>query len=251
MDNLEPLSDDVEILTPLKREPFWGWADVALFAVALPVFLIAVAVVLRSVLGTLRWPVNNTLSILSMQSVLYATAYALLWLILMVRHSESVWDALKWPVRPSTGAKLFAAGLALAFAAALIGVAVRAPQIDNPIVKLMRDPVSILAVVVFASTIGPAAEEAVFRGFLQPVATRSLGAAGGIAATSLLFASLHGVEYQWRWQYLLLVFAASLVFGWTRYRLNSTGASTLMHAGYNLMFFIGYLLAGRTSLSHG
>lgn len=251
MDKLELMSGDVEVLTPEKREPFWGWADVALFAAGLPVSLIAVTVVLRSALGALRWPVDNALSILGMQSVLYATAFGLLWLILMVRHSESFWDALRLAVAPSTAARLFAGGLALAFAAALLGVVMRAPQIDNPIVRLMRDPVSILAVAVFASTIGPAAEEAVFRGFLQPVATRSFGAAGGIAATSLLFASLHGVEYRWCWQYLLLVFAASLVFGWTRYRLNSTGASTLLHVGYNLMFFIGYLLQGRIIPSHG
>jgi membrane protease YdiL (CAAX protease family) len=186
-----------------------------------------------------------------MQSVLYATAFGLLWLILMLRHSESVWDGLRWAVRSSTGGKLFLAGFALAFAAALLGVALHAPQIDNPIIRLMRDPLSILAVVVFASTIGPAAEEAVFRGFLQPVAARTFGSAAGIATASLVFAALHGVEYHWRWQYLLIVFAASLAFGWTRSRWNSTGASTLLHAGYNLMFFIGYLVQGRTFPQHG
>lgn len=256
MDNLEASSegpaelDSSELGSAHQREPFWGWLDVALFVVATPA-LVAVAVVLMTVLKALSWPVDTALSILGIQTVLYAAAYLVLWLILMLRHSESVWDGLRWAVRPGLGAKLFVSGFALAFAAALLGLALHAPKIDNPIIRMMRDPVSIFAVVVFASTIGPAAEEAFFRGFLQPVAARSLGAAGGIALTSLVFASLHGIEYHWCWQYLLLVFVASLAFGWTRYRWNSTGASTLLHAGYNLMFFVGYLIQGRILLSHG
>jgi membrane protease YdiL (CAAX protease family) len=234
-----------------RREPFWSWIDVAVFAVGAPVVIAGVAVGLLTVLKALHLPAHTALALLGMQSLLYVAAYGLLWLILMVRHSDSVWDALRWAVRPLTGGRLFLAGFPLAFAAALLGWVLHAPKIDNPIVKFMSDPVSIFAVVVFASTIGPAAEEAVFRGFLQPIATRTFGAAGGIAGTSLVFATLHGFEYQWCWQYLLLVFAASIAFGWTRMRWNSTGASTLLHAGYNLMFFIGYLLQGRTLPSHG
>ena len=241
-----------EVLPPEReREPFWGWIDVVLFAVGAPVFIAGVAIVLRMLLQTLRWPAETALALLGMQGLLYVAAYGLLWLILMVRHSESAWDALRWAVSPLTGVRLFAAGFVLAFAAAVLGVAMRTPQIENPDVKFMTDPVSIFVVIVFASTLGPAAEEAVFRGFLQPVATRTFGMAGGVAGTSLVFAALHGFEYQWCWQYLVLVFAASLAFGWTRVRWNSTGASTLLHAGYNLLFFIGYLFQGRTSLTHG
>ena len=249
----DPESMGGPIVLPLERdrEPFWTWIDVALFAVGAPVIIAGVAVLLLMVLKTFHWPADTALALLGMQSLLYVAAYGLLWLILMVRHSASIWDALRWPVSPLSGARLFAAGFVLAFAAALLGLALHAPKVDNPIVKFMRDPVSILAVVVFASTIGPAAEEVIFRGFLQPIATRTFGAVGGIAGTSLVFAALHGVEYQWCWQYLLLVFTASLAFGWTRMRWNSTGASTLLHAGYNLMFFIGYLLQGRTFPSHG
>jgi membrane protease YdiL (CAAX protease family) len=139
----------------------------------------------------------------------------------------------------------------LALLAGLLGALLRTPQVDNPIVRLMRDPASIVVVGVFASTIGPLAEEIFFRGFLQPVATRSLGLWGGVGVTSLVFASMHGVEYHWRWQYLLIVFAASLAFGWIRHRRNSTGASTLVHAGYNLLFFIGYFIQGRNISTHG
>jgi hypothetical protein len=241
----------VELPLEREREPFWTWTDVVLFAVGAPLAIAGVAVLLLVALKSLHWPVGTALALLGMQSVLYIAGYGLLWLILMLRHSRSIWDALRWAVNPVTGGRLFAAGFVLAFAIALLGLALHTPIIDNPIMKLMRDPVSILAVVVFASTLGPAAEEAVFRGFLQPVATRTFGVAGGIAGTSLVFAALHGIEYQWCWQYLLLVFTASLAFGWARMRWNSTGASTLLHAGYNLMFFIGFLFQGRIFPTHG
>ena len=249
---------DPELMTgpfelPQEREPklFWNWTDVVLFAAGAPLALTAVAAVLLIAMKTLQWRVDTALPLLAMQSVLYVAAYGLLWLILMLRHSESIWDALRWAVRPATGGKLFAAGFALALAMGLLGVALHTPKIDNPIMKLMSDPASIFVVVVFASTIGPAAEEAVFRGFLQPVAIRTFGAAVGVAGTSLVFAALHGFEYHWCWQYLVIVFTASLVFGWTRLRWNSTGASALLHAGYNLMFFMGYLFQGRNIATHG
>ena len=246
-----PMAGPVELPPERDLAPFWSWIDVALFAVGAPLVIAGVAVLLLVALKSLHWQAGTALALLGMQSLLYVAAYGLLWLILMVRHSRSIWDALRWAVSAVTGGKLFAAGFVLAFVVALLGLALHAPIIDNPIMKIMRDPVSILAVVVFASTLGPAAEEAVFRGFLQPVATRTFGAAGGIAGTSLVFAALHGIEYQWCWQYLVLVFAASLAFGWTRMRWNSTGASTLLHAGYNLMFFIGYLFQGRIFPTHG
>jgi uncharacterized protein len=245
------MTGPVELPPEPEREPFWTWRDVLLFAVGAPLVIAGVAVLLLVVLKSLHWPAGSALSLLGMQALLYVAAFGLLWLILMVRHSRSIWGALRWAVSPVTGGRLFAAGFVLAFAIALLGLALHAPKIDNPIMKIMSDPVSILAIVTFASTLGPAAEEAVFRGFLQPVATRTFGAAGGIAGTSLVFAALHGFEYQWCWQYLLLVFTASLAFGWTRLRWNSTGASTLLHAGYNLMFFIGYLYQGRTFPTHG
>ncbi len=234
-----------------ESEPFWSWIDVGLFVVGAPVVVAGVAILLFAVLKALHWPATTAVALLGMQAVLYVAAFALLWLILTVRHAADVWGALRLAVRPVTGLRLFLSGFALAFVAALLGVALHAPKIDNPVLKLMGDPVSVVAVVVFASTIGPAAEEVIFRGFLQPVATRTLGAAGGIAITSLVFSGLHGFEYRWCWQYLLVVFVASLAFGWTRLRWNSTGASTLLHAGYNLMFFVGYLLQGRILSTHG
>jgi len=251
MSDPSPIVESIMLPLEQKREPFWSWIDVAVFAVGAPIVVAGVAVLLLAVVKTLHGRMDTALSLLGMQSLLYVAAYGLMWLILAVRHSDNLWGALLWAVRPAAGGKLFAAGFALAFGTALLGVALHAPKIDNPILKFMRDPASILAVVVFASTIGPAAEEAVFRGFLQPVATRTLGAAIGIACTSLVFAALHGFEYQWCWQYLLLVFSASCAFGWTRWRWNSTGASTLLHAGYNLTFFMGYLFQGRTFPSHG
>ena len=55
------------------------------------------------------------------------------------------------------------------------------------------------------------------------------------------FVLMHGPQYDWSWQYLTLLLAASMVFGWVRVKADSTAASTLVHAGYNLMFYVVYL----------
>ena len=66
------------------------------------------------------------------------------------------------------------------------------------------------------------AEELAFRGFLMPLLIRSLGAAGGIVLTGVIFGSVHGYEYQWSWQYMLLISLVGCIFGWAKYKTQST-----------------------------
>jgi membrane protease YdiL (CAAX protease family) len=116
------------------------------------------------------------------------------------------------------------------------------------VARLLRDRWSILLVGTFAVTLGPLAEELIFRGFLQPLAVRSFGQWAGITLASAPFALLHGPQYAWNWQHMLLLFLASFVFGYTRHRTGSTAASTVVHATYNLTFFVGYLAQRRELL---
>ena len=59
------------------------------------------------------------------------------------------------------------------------------------------------------------------------------------------FALLHGPQYAWSWRHVLLIAVAGSAFGWWRVYTRSTGASALMHAGYNAVLVVGYLI-GRT-----
>ena len=77
-----------------------------------------------------------------------------------------------------------------------------------------------------------------FRGFIQPLLSRSLGTVAGILLTACLFGALHGFEYQWVWQYALFITAAGVVFGWLRARTNSIIPSTIMHGCFNAVSVI-------------
>jgi membrane protease YdiL (CAAX protease family) len=93
--------------------------------------------------------------------------------------------------------------------------------------------------------LGPLFEELLFRGFLQPLLQRALGPWPAIFLAATGFAVLHGAQYKWSWQHLLLVGWAGVAFGYARYTTGSTAAAALLHGGYNLTFFVGYLIQSR------
>ena len=58
--------------------------------------------------------------------------------------------------------------------------------------------------------------------------------------------SVHGYEYQWSWQYMLLISLVGCVLGWTKYKTQSTVASALMHSTFNLTQFAAFLVQQRS-----
>jgi membrane protease YdiL (CAAX protease family) len=111
-----------------------------------------------------------------------------------------------------------------------------------PMEELLRDRLSIALVGLFATTLGPVCEELAFRGFLQPLLTRTFGAVVGVVLAALPFTLLHGPQYGWSWQHVLPVGLAGLSFGIVRYVTGSTAAATAMHATYNLTVFSAAVL---------
>lgn len=83
--------------------------------------------------------------------------------------------------------------------------------------------------------LGPIIEESLFRGCLLPVVARSIGPTIGIAATAVLFATLHPISTFVQW---ICFVATATAFGWIRVRSGSTAASALMHAIYNATLFL-------------
>lgn len=73
----------------------------------------------------------------------------------------------------------------------------------------------------------PFFEELVFRGFVQPVLVRAVGGPAGVAGTSLLFASMHGLVAG------VPVFALSLLLGAVMLRTQRLAASWTVHALHN------------------
>jgi hypothetical protein len=119
----------------------------------------------------------------------------------------------------------------------MIGVALRAPVVPNPVASWPLAAVGLVSV-----GLAPLFEELVFRGFLYPLLAHSLGVWPGILLSAAPFALLHGQQNQWSWQHVAVIAIAGVVFGWVRYRTASTAAAALVHSGYNLMFFAGFLL---------
>lgn len=229
---------------PPPREPFWDWHDAALFvALAVPCMLLSIALS-RGVFLLFGPPPMDAIRLFTVQFLAYLLWFSALWLMLKTRYNRPFWRSLGWNV-PWTGvAWTIVLGPAVAFAVAILGAALRTPLVDNPIQKMMNDRSGIVLVGFFATTLGPLAEELIFRGFLLPLVARTTGGLAAVAVTNLPFVLLHGPQYGWTWQHLMLLFLASSAFGFTRLRTGSTAASTLVHAGYNATFFSALLLQG-------
>lgn len=121
-------------------------------------------------------------------------------------------------------------GPILTLAVSLLANLFRTPKIPTALDQLESAAVPLAAIAVFAVLLGPLFEEIMFRGFMQPHA--------GIVLTSIFFSLLHGMQNQWLWQYLVLMFVVSVLFGIARQRTGSTVASLLLHSGFNLTAFI-------------
>lgn len=148
-------------------------------------------------------------------------------------------------IRPLPGAALrwvVAGALALqAFNWALGEVYVRLvpvpPENFDPFAELMDEPAGRLAVVLLAVAIAPLLEELVFRGLLQRRLERRWGAAGGVAATSLLFAVIHFLPWIFP-----LHFVLGLAFGYAVYVTRSVWAGVILHAANNATAMVGLIL---------
>lgn len=223
--------------TPAGAEPFWNYQDLLLLiGLALP-SLVAAAGLVALVSAAAGGPARTAATVLALQFTAYGIWFLCLYALLRLRYGRPFWRSLAW-VRPQTPLSRFAAaGAVVAVAVAVAGALLRTPDIDMPIKHLLRDRTSLALVGVFAVTLGPLCEELIFRGFLQPLLARTLGAAAGVVVTAAVFALPHGPQYAWSWQHVLLITLAGAVFGWVRHRSGSTMAAAVMHAGYNLVFF--------------
>jgi len=225
---------------------FWGFEDLALFLGAiLPAWLAGLLLV--RFLRTLA-PVafsNNAVRALAFQSAIYALLVGALWMVITFRYRRPFWYSMGWVVPERGKWWCIIGGPALAIGLSIFGVLLRTPAIPTPVESLISGRGSLLVVAFFAVVVGPVFEELLFRGFLQPLLERALGAWPAILLAATGFALLHGQEYQWAWQQLLVVGLAGAAFGYARYKTGSTAAGALLHGGYNLTFFVGYLIQSR------
>ena len=219
--------------------PFWTYGDLA-FAI-----LTYAALSLVAALTTRGWPGG----LLVGQLLTYAVWFALLAGFFRLKYGQPFLRSLGW----EPNARLAVAGLqwgaALMILAIAVGQLAHLPDVDTPLRALLNDPKMVPLTAIAVAGVGPLAEELFFRGLVQPLFTRSLGAVAGIALTALPFGLLHAEQLKNSWPNVALIVVAGAAFGAVRYRLDSVFASTVMHATYNGLLLTGYLMG--KNLLHG
>ena len=240
----EPPQPSEPSLPPPQRDPFWSYGDLLIFAgLTLPCLLLGLGVV-----KTVFWifhlhPAVKTWELLAAQIAFYALLSGVLAALFRMQYDRPFWRSLGWVTPRVPLLHVVAGGVGLALAIMLLGVLIRTPHIESPLTELLKDPTSLVLVAIFGSIVAPVCEELLFRGFLQPLLVRSLGAAAGIVATALPFGLLHFQEYGNSWRHVLLISLSGVAFGWMRQATDSTKAAAGMHAAYNGFQFVLLLMA--------
>jgi uncharacterized protein len=233
-------------LPPTPQPPFWGWVDVliALGAVLPAIFIAGLLVLLpMAVLNGGKAPAAVQIA-MPTQLLGYALWVVVVWSVFHLRHKQPFWSSLGFGL-PKEYWRFLLYGPALTLFVGAAGIVLQAKEIKMPLIdQLLADPVQRVLFFLFAVTFGPVCEELFFRGLVLPVAVRGVGTWTALLLTSVPFALIHGPQYSWSWQHLLLLTVAGGVFGWLRLQAG-TGAATLTHCAYNLSMFGGLLLNGR------
>ncbi len=234
-------------MTPSRDSgAFWSFEDLALFLGAiLPAWLMG-ALLVR--FGQSLAPgafSSGAVRTLAFQCAIYALLIGALYMVITFRYRRPLWQSMGWVVPERGAVWCVFGGPGLAIALSALGVMLRAPAIPTPVEGLISGRGSLWLVAFFAVVLGPLFEELLFRGFLLPLLQRSLGPWLAIVLTAVGFALLHGQQYQWYWQDLLVVGLAGVAFGYARYKTGSTAAAALLHGGYNLTLFVGYVFQSR------
>lgn len=252
--DIPPEESSLELPPEPPAPRSWGYSDLIVVAV-----FAAVALLVLSVLGItavfalnyfLGWDlkvedplVQGPLNV-GIQILFWGALFAFIYGLITIKYRLPFGDSIGWRAFDGSAFQYFVRGPVLAIVVVLLSTFL--PKVDEklPFEKLLEEPMVLVMLAVFGILIAPLLEEMFFRGFLYPVFERSLGAAFAVFATSALFSLVHGVQYGWRWQNLLMLLGVGVVFGMLRARTASILPSTFLHAGYNATLFAAVFAAG-------
>jgi len=237
---IEPVAEPIP-QPPPERNPFWGYMDLALLigllaaCMAVIVVGVGIAAYFRPQLTTDPTPV-----LLPTQFALYLLLYLCFYLVIGKRYQRPVLPSLGWRRSNMNLVVVVLGGVALAFAVAGLAALLHTPKISSPIDDLASSTPLLVTFAIMAVTIAPFFEELLFRGFLQPLLSRTFGAPIGILITAVVFGCAHAPQYSFAWQYAFAVSLVGVALGWVRYRADSIIPSTVLHASYNSIFVVAF-----------
>ncbi|HEV2447330.1 MAG TPA: type II CAAX endopeptidase family protein [Candidatus Sulfopaludibacter sp.] len=246
----EPPPPESPLPPPPEREPFWSYSDLALLlGLSFPALLLSFGLV-KVVMAILR--IHDSAGAgeaVAAQIVFYVLLFFSLRMMFLAQYGRPFWRSLGWKPSHLPVLTIVMLGIATAVGVALASTLLRTPEAPNPMTDMMRDSKSLIVMAVFGVTMAPVCEELAFRGFLQPLLVRGLGAAPGIVLAGAAFGLLHFREYGNSWRHAVVIALAGSAFGCMRHLTGSTRASALMHAAYN-GFLFAVLLSQRKDLPH-
>jgi hypothetical protein len=243
-----PASAEPPPAAPLQpeREPFWGYGDVlGFFGLVIPCMLASWAVQWVA----MKFFKPEVVSLTAGMFVLYGLLFGALGVMFRVVYDRPFWRSLGWTPLRLPAMIVMLAGMSTAVLVALASKLIHTPTGENQMTQLLETRADVLVMGTLAITLAPLAEELAFRGFLQPLLERSLGAVLGILLAAIPFGVMHFHEYGNSWRHVLVLSIAGVAFGWMRHVTGSTKAAVLMHAAYNSLFFIA-LLTEKGMLPH-
>jgi membrane protease YdiL (CAAX protease family) len=243
MSGLEPAEPSAPVphtVVPRPREAFWGYQDLAIVLGLL--FAAIVLIGVGAIASISVWPLSMMSPRLLLSSNL-AVYFALLLILKFVfngRYGQPMLPSLGWTMRSATVLIWAAAGgIALPFIISGIGWLLRTPQVSTPMDQIPNSiPLALMAVL-----LAPFFEELFFRGFLQPLLTRTFGLILGVLITAGLFGGLHAAEYSFVWQYVVAISLVGVALGSVRVWTNSIVPTTVMHSCFNGLQVVAAVLS--------
>jgi hypothetical protein len=231
---------------PPEKTPFWGYNDLLLFIGLAPVCLVLGYVLVKLPMHILHiHPAVQVEEALPEQLLSYLLLFGALGLIFRQGYGRPFWESLGWTNLRLPLGVIVCFGVLTGVISVVASNLIRLPETANPMTELMDTRTAVLLMAIFGTTVAPLCEELAFRGFLQPLLARSLGAAPGIVLAAIPFGLLHYQEYGNSWRHVLIISAAGAAFGTMRQCTGSTKAAVLMHASYNTFFFLVMLSDGK------
>ena len=240
-------SDSPSVSEGEPRPPCWGYREVLVLIVVgvLAQMLAVVAMVAIAegfgVTGTeqaqelLR---RDPRVAVPVQFLAWLPPLAYIALVISVRYRLPLRRGLAWTQPPRPARSYLRTGILLAFASLLASIAIGDAGQHSPMQELLANPEHVWILASFGILVAPVFEELVFRGFLFAAFERAHGPWTALVVTSVVFAILHGAQYGWAWQQLVVLMAVGCVFGAIRMQSGSTKASTIVHASYNALLFL-------------
>lgn len=241
----EEIISPLESAPPPRRDPAWGYLEIAL--------VIASFIVALFICGGLGYALarttplfqgaspqqiaTNPLFFIPVQLAAYVLTFGVMAVVVSVRSGERFFNAVRWRM-PSAdeGLRYVLLGVGMALAVQVLSAFLPFPK-TLPMHEYFREVRFAYAMAAFGLVVAPLAEELFFRGLLFPVLVRTAGQVAAIGLTGAMFSLMHRNQLAWAWGPMLVLFGVGIVLTAIRARSGSVAASWIAHLAYNGTLF--------------